>query len=225
MAGTGRIEEGRHPLVCPALPPFDPDGWPEIERAFARAPRLDFSQPWRAEPEPAFRPGRVRIGWRADRFCYLAELEDDALFTSATTRNQPLWELGDVLETFVGAKGSPGYIEYHAAPNGTILQLRWPSREAFLASGGADGLTRFADRDDAATSRVRATGTGWAVYGEIPSGSVPGASGGLAGQVWEVNFGRYDYREEGRPPVLSATSPLARLSFHRRDEWRLVEFR
>jgi hypothetical protein len=45
----------------------------------------------------------------------------------------------------------------------------------------------------------------------------------LAGQIWQISFGRYDYDMSGAP-VLSSTSPITQPSYHRRHEWREIEF-
>lgn len=183
---------------------------------------MDFGQSWLAEPEPGFRTGRVRIGWFADRLCYCGELVDDFPMTRALGRNEPLWQLGDVLELFAGIKGRPAYVEYHTAPNGRILQLLWPDAAALSTVKGDGDLARFMVEDDRAVSWARTVKDGWQVYGELPVASLPGCSAPLAGQTWQVSFGRYDYHEDGSF-TLSSTSPLTVPSYHRRHEWREIE--
>ena len=201
----------------------NPD-WDGLLAAFADAPAWNFAQAWLAVPEPGFRPGSVRLGWCGGRFCYLADLSDDLPVTSASGRNEPLWQLGDVLELFAGVHGQPAYIEYHTAPNGCILQLQWPDSKALASVREISDLARFTVCDDVASSRVRFTPHGWQVYGELPLLSLPGAPAELAGQVWDVSFGRYDSGGPDTPQILSSTSPLTRPSYHRRDEWRRVRF-
>ena len=211
-------------LDCPELGKFDPDDWRQIEAAFAQAPVLEFIQPWRNAKEAGFRPGSVRIGWRGDRLLYHADLTDDSLVSRASGRNQPLWQLGDVLELFAGVSGNTGYIEYHHDPQNHRLQLRFADAAAFSGVKNLDGLLRLALKDDTAVSRTRRTARGWQVYGEIPAASLPGGMGPLKGKTWQINFGRYDYRDAKSEPVLSATSPLTKPSYHRRNEWRLIRF-
>ena len=183
---------------------------------------MDFGQSWLAKAEPGFRPGRVRIGWHNDRFCYFGELVDDFPMNRALGRNEPLWQLGDVLELFAGIKDRPAYVEYHAAPNGRILQLLWPDAAALSTVKDEGDLKRFMVEDDRAVSWARTVEDGWQVYGELPVASLPGCSVPLAGQTWQVSFGRYDYHRDGSF-TLSSTSPLTLPSYHRRQEWREIE--
>jgi hypothetical protein len=154
------------------------------------------------------------------------ELQCANAHTLATERNQPLWQLGDVLELFAGVKGSVPYVEYHAAPNGVILQLLWSDSAALKEFAETGDLAGFALRDDKAFSKVRQKAGSWEVYGELPASSVPGNSGkDLAGEAWEINFGRYEYSDNNETFVLSSTSPLTQPAYHRRQEWRQIVFR
>ncbi len=123
VAASGKLSTV---LEVPETPAFDSADWKSVRAAFRQAPQWKFGQSWVERPSRGFRKGTVRIGWQGDRLFYLADLDDRELFTKATRRNQNLWELGDVLEIFAGVHGNPGYIEYHTAPNGVILQLFWP---------------------------------------------------------------------------------------------------
>lgn len=215
------------PLAVPRLDDFDPGDAKAVRRAFRDAAVLRFGQPWRDAKETGFRGGDVRVGWRGDRFLYLARLSDRHVFTSAAARNQRLWELGDVLEVFAGESGKPGYLEYHTAPNNTVLQLYWPRPGAFHEAARAGGLARFTKVDRDAKTVVRRVRGGWEVYGELPSLSVLGRRGSgapLLGKVWDVNFGRYDYDTDGRTFRLSATAGLTVPSFHRKEEWNRLHF-
>lgn len=197
--------------------------WEEVEAVFAAAPVWEFDQAWLAVREPEFRKATVRMGWHADRFCYFAKLEDHFPTTRARTRNERLWELGDVLELFAGLPGHPAYIEYHAAPNGQVLQLLWPDATALGSVAGLEDLGRFSVTDDRAISRVKIVDGGWQVYGELPSSCLPGAALPLAGTTWQISFGRYDHHADGTF-TLSSTSPLTAPAYHRRHEWREVQF-
>lgn len=206
---------------------MDTYDWEAIERGFREAPALGFDQPWLANQEQGFHEGRVRIGWRADRFLYFAELKDCDVMTRADGRNQHLWMLGDVLELFTGVNGHPSYVEYHTAPNALTLQLRFQSSEAFQKLCEGSSLEAMMVIDDGANVRTRRNGAGWDVYGELPAASVGGGTAhtdSLKGQIWDVSFGRYDYSRDCENPILSTTSPLTKAAFHRRREWRQVEF-
>jgi len=201
--------------------------WNSILRAFRHAPVLKFDQSWREKRERGFRGGKVRIGWRNDRIYYFADLSDREVVTKARKPNDRMWMLGDVLEIFAGVHGRPGYLEYHTAPNGLPLQLFFPDAAALKKTSRPGGLNKLMLRDSAAVVHVRRVRTGWQVLGELPAASVwgrqpPGKS--LAGQVWDVSFGRYDYPSGDGKPILSSTSPLTLPAYHRREEWRQIEF-
>jgi len=214
-------------VPCPEIPPFDTSDWKKIAGAFRHATVWKFDQSWREKRERQFRGGKVRIGWRGDRLLYFADLSDRDVGTKAVKRNDRLWELGDVLEVFAGVRSRPAYIEYHTAPNGLVLQLFFPDARAPQKTGGPEGLGPFLKKDDSAVAAVRRTRTGWQVYGEIPAASVWGckpSTATLEGQVWDLNFGRYDYPAGDGQPILSSTSPLTMAAYHRRHEWRQVRF-
>ncbi|MEX1119789.1 MAG: hypothetical protein WEB60_13460 [Terrimicrobiaceae bacterium] len=215
------------PIPCPQIPGVDTSDWEAIQQGFRKAPALAFRQAWNEKTERGFCKGTVRIGWQKDRFLCFAELEDRDVITRASERNQELWTLGDVLELFTGVHGQPSYIEYHTAPNGLTLQLRFPDSETLKNLGQPGGLKAVMVKDDAALVQTRKTRTGWEIYGEVPAASVwakkpPKAS--LAGQVWDLHFGRYDYSSDKKAPVLSSTAPLTRAAYHRRHEWQRIKF-
>jgi hypothetical protein len=206
-------------MHCPELPDFDPDDPVAVENAFADSPILAFSQSWLPAPEPGFRPGTARIGWRAYRFLVLARLEDDHIFTTATRRNEPLFQLGDTLEIFVALADSPDYLEYHYAPNGTILQLHWPRNARELDVPAAGGLAAFAIEDNTSTHRVRPIPGGWEVLATISLRHLQKSPATLANHSLALNLGRYDHRDAATPPILSATAPLPACNFHARTHW------
>ncbi len=210
-------------MVCPRIPEFDPDSPGSVDAAFARAAVFSFGQSWLANREAAFAPGVVRVGWRADRLCFDAFLEDAVLHTRATRRNEPLFELGDTLEFFAGLEGRPDYLEYHHAPNGMILQLHWPRPARGIDLPAAGGLGAFAIEDDLSVHRASRTPGGWRVTAGVRSTVLTGGAASLEGARIELHFGRYDYSGPDSPPVLSSTAPLPRRCFHDRPNWhRLI---
>jgi hypothetical protein len=209
-------------MDCPHIPEFDPASSQSVEAAFAKAPVLSFSQSWLLKPDAAFASGTVSLGWRADRLVFDARLEDGHLFTRATRRNEPLFQLGDTLEFFAGVTGQESYLEYHYAPNGVILQLLWPryARDIDLATSG--GLAAFAFEENLSDCLVRPMPGGWRVTASIQSRVLLGAGPTLEGARLDLHFGRYDYSGSDTPPVLSSTAPLPRRCFHDRPNWHRI---
>lgn len=202
---------------------FNPAELHPIPEVFPQPSTLAFGQSWLESSARNFPGGTVQLGWQGNRLYYFAQLEDQEVYTTATEQNQRLWELGDVLEIFVGIYGQPGYLEYHTAPNGLTLQLYFADAEALAASSGPEGFKRCVREDPASSSLVFQRANGWEVLGWISAESLglpPGSD--LAGQVLDISFGRYDYSRNEESPVLSSTSDLSKLSFHRRAEWRTV---
>ncbi|MEI6339319.1 MAG: hypothetical protein WCQ57_12175, partial [Verrucomicrobiota bacterium] len=221
LSAAGGSSDDR--TLCPRLAAFDAAKWEEIERAFGDAPVWKMDQAWRDKRERRFRAGKVRIGWRDDRLLCFADLSDRDLITKALKRNEPIWSLGDALEVFAGVNGHPSYIEYHTAPNGVVLQLFWPDSSALKRASEPGGLARFTRIENGTLTKVRPVRSGYQVYMAIPASAVWGRKppkGTLAGQVWDLSFGRYDYTSNEVAHVVSSTSPLTQTALHRRHEWR-----
>ena len=127
-------------LDCRRLPVFDAEKLDTVRAAFATAGGCVMQQAWLAGPEPDFTPAVVRAGWRGNSLLVFAELEDADIFTRATAHNQRMWELGDVLEIFLSAENSAGYVEFHVTPNNLRLQLRFPNPAAVRRGRKKSGL-------------------------------------------------------------------------------------
>jgi hypothetical protein len=209
-------------MDCPELPDFDPIVPAAWDAAFAGSPVLTFNQSWRAERQPGFSAGSVRIGWQRDAFCFDARLEDSCLFTTASQRNDILYLLGDTLEFFAGAAGSPAYVEYHYAPNGVILQLLWPQSARAITLPAAGGLQAFAIEENDSSHSVWPIPGGWRVCAKVRFGPLLNATGTLEGTGIDLHFGRYDSADAVTPAVLSSTASLPRCCFHDRPNWQRV---
>lgn len=73
-------------------------------------------------------------------------------------------------------------------------------------------------------SRCKTTPSGWSVETRIPAAFVDPKGVISASSRWNASFCRYDAWTDGRPPVLSSTTPHSELDFHRRHEWRQLCF-
>jgi hypothetical protein len=176
-----------------------------------------FSQAWLPEPEPGFRPGSARIDWDATSVRIIADLASDKAGSGASADGERLWELGDVLEVFIG-DADGGYREYQIAPNGFMLSLRYPDLSCV---GGVRGGSRrlgefFTERPLEAGATV--TPEGWHAMLVIPR-PLPATTQGKG--CFRLSCCRYDYGTGG-PPVLSSTSPHPVRDFHRPQDWREI---
>jgi hypothetical protein len=195
-------------LRCPRLSRADLDDLDGLRGALASAPAVVLGQAWRAVPDPAFRPGSVRAGWRPDELLVLAELEDDDIFTQADGPRQRFWELGDVFEIFLEPAEAAAYAELHVAPGNRRAALRIPvprpsvEPEALMVEPAFD-------------SRSREEAGRWLVAAAVPFSAI-------GGRPARFSFSRYDYTRGRAEPVHSSTSPHRELDFHRRREWGTV---
>lgn len=202
-AGAGRA------LSVPRLVRFEPGSLDSARRAFAKAPSAALGQGWREAPEPGFRPGAVRVGYREQCLHVLAELEDESVATAAVRAGQRLWELGDVFEIFLETAGAREYHELHVAPGNLRARLRIPLPRP-------DAPPERLMTEPGFHSTVWTGGGGWQVLASIPFAL-------LGGEPARYSFSRYDH-SPGRAPVLSSSSPHAAADFHRREEWGELRF-
>lgn len=212
-------------IICQPLPEFNLKNPAEVCAAFSGAPALPMQQAWRETLEPEFQPGRVKLGWRADRLFVLAELTSKHPASRAVADNEFLWRLGDVFEMFLRDLESELYVEFHVAPNGKRLQLAFPSREA--GSQVETNGTKLEDFMEPSPqfdfAQWQKNGV-WFVCAAVPAAALRLTKHTLAGRTWLASFSRYDYAAAGGEPVLSSTSPHAVAAFHRQEEWARLKF-
>lgn len=209
------------PISLPRLPPVSARRLLENPaELIARGAQLVLGQSWKPAPEADHRPGHVWLAAAHDRLLVMAELPDLGILTSATADHQHLWELGDVFEILIQALPGSGYFEFQIAPNGCLLQLRYPQSGLPLAQG----IEQYVWREpcvDRAVARDEAASV-WRVAAAIPARPLLDWSEGSTGSHWRAAFCRYDYAD-AEHFVLSSTAPLAAPSFHRLDEWNILD--
>jgi hypothetical protein len=216
-------------MIVPALALPQTDSLDDLRAALAGGLRLDFGQGWLAAPQPELRPAHARLGWDPAQKALgvLVELADDDIYTDAKPgiENQRLWRFGDVVELFLRKAGSPAYHEFHVAPGGQILRVRFPSRKAFV------NYARKPVRDELLDPLMLSALPGerllswvgdgvWHAFFQIPLAALSARPPGVE---WQVNVARYDYTRGQEDPVLSATAPLAIRQFHERQYWTTVQ--
>jgi hypothetical protein len=203
-------------ISCPAILEKDlPQAEAMPENLALSAPVL-MQQGWLDAPEPDFLPAEIRVGWTPSRLIVFAEIPDRDIFTQATGPNQKMWELGDVFEMFLKPEDRTDYVELHVTPPNFRLQyqIEAPGKPATELSDGV-----FSSRVKIDTANQK-----WTVYAEVPSTLVSGRDQIASGESWLFSFSRYDASRDGRPPILSSTSPHQALNFHRLHEWGKITF-
>lgn len=202
--------------------------WEARRRRFRGRPKLIFREAWQDQPSPLFSAGQVRLGLVGMSLAVLADLRDREVFNPVRQFNVAPFAHGDTFEIFLQPEGQEAYYELHVTPAGSVNQLRWPRyfRELDVDwTALADPFLPYRVSRWRMRAQARTVAGGWEVYAEIPlrrifEGGVP-----WNGSRLRVNFARYDWTL-GRPqPVLSATAPLTRRDFHRREDWHELELR
>lgn len=168
-------------------------------------------QAWLEAPEADFLAAEIRVGWTPTSLLVRADLPDRDIFTQATESNQRMWELGDVFEIFLQAADRSDYVELHVTPPNLRLQLHFQS--------AGKPATHLDDGAFASRVKIDSENQRWTVHAEIPARLVSGRDSIHAEESWHFSFSRYDASRDGRPPVLSSTSPHQALNFHRIHEW------
>lgn len=210
-------------VVCPLIPPFDPDNWVTIENAFRQTPALTMTQHWQKEPHPHFLPATVNLGHNGSTLLGLARLPDHDIFTRAQADQEMLYLLGDVFEIFLQNTRLKSYTEFHITPNGKRLQLVFPDRARELLK--TNPVDAFIVREPLFDFRVTAELGLWKVWFAIPISTLNIAPGELRQQEIRASFSRYDYSSNAdQAPILSSTSPHAELDYHRLEEWTPLTF-
>ena len=177
---------------------------------------LQFAQAWLQHPESALRPGWVWFFTTPDRFVVLAELHDNDIMTMGRRHNDPLWDLGDVFEIFLRHRLRAEYYEFHTAPNGVTLDMRYPR----LYASRTAGVEQYMLAKPHFTSHVicEPEKGRWRVAAEIPVTNLVPPEFACTESEWQFSFCRYDCGP-ARPPVFSSTSPHTVADFHRAEDW------
>jgi len=218
-------KEQPYQLACGALPKFAWDDWESIAAAFKDAQPTLLQQAWLIQPQPEFRPGRVRTGWTDEALLIYAELDDDDIFNPVTELNAPSFLHGDVFEMFLRPLGQSAYYEFHVTPQNQKLQLRIPSVEEFNAPRGSAGIPpawMISSRVIESRVQICAADSQWRVLAAIPFDMVAEVKKPQPGSQWLFSFSRYDYTRQKPEPILSSSSPHQILSFHRQEEWGVL---
>ena len=194
-------------------------GWQELDRASPRLKAVPFGQSWRANLEPGFQPGEVRVFRSESHLVVLGAMTDAAPANPSRGLNALHFRRGDVFEVFLRPPGGEAYWEIHVTPEGETYQVRIPSAAEFQArrkeAGSIEALIQpyllAAPAARCLARRVDAR-PGWDAAVLFP---LPVESTG----EWRISACRYDHPAGGGEPVLSSISPLSRPDFHHLPDW------
>jgi hypothetical protein len=199
-----------------------------LRGAFAKAPALPLRQK-NARGETGT-TGIVQFGWSDTTVHLLADLDDDHIFTQASRLNDLVWRLGDCLEIFIQSPQTSAYLEFHVAPNNTILQLLYPSPEDFAADRVLPEnkfLDRYTLRERAFISHTWIGPAGearWIVFASIDLRLLDPSLSDPQDLAWPFHIARYDYPRGSKTANLSSTSLFQKADFHAIEEWGALRF-
>lgn len=201
-----------------------PDDLPAIQAGLAHAQMIPMRRDFPGGDPAAEISGTVRTAWSGSTVHFLAELQDDHIFTQAQSFNEPLWCLGDCFEMFLKFPGELPYLEFHVAPNNVVLQLLCPSRaviESCRGQAAEEFIARFSLPRPAFISRTwpKPDERQWTVFASVDLRLLEPSLITLAGRELEFNLGRYDYPADQKDPILSCSSVLRELDFHAASDW------
>ena len=186
---------------------------------FAEIEKISLKQPWLPASESGFKATDVKVAWNPEGLYFFARLQDDDIGSSSTHFNQRLWELGDAFEVFIYLKDSDAYYEFHVSPNNHVMQLRFD-----VSLTPAQRRLQLPDLfmpRQVVWSKVwvEESENHWYVLLIVPASILKSSGIFVAGDTLEFSFSRYDYSHSSEEPVLSSSSDLKKLDFHRREDW------
>jgi len=208
--------------LIPAVPEFALGDWPATADALRRGVKRELGQAWKVSPVAEFQPGQIWMGVVGDDLAVYAVLRDDQPANRAVEWNEPTWMTGDVLEFFFQAEGRDAYFEFHVTPENCRLQLKMPSRAAFLERRGHRHWAIIESLFQS-VARVNADRTEWEVAMRIPLARVLDLPRADGARRFKYCFSRYDYQPGREKPVTSATAKLSGTDFHNMAEWDWAE--
>jgi len=198
-----------------------PTAWKDVEEMLSISPCMELCQSWNPSTIPGFAPAHVFVFWTKENLIVAADLSDEDVFNPVTGFNERAFLYGDVLEVFINPNGSSHYYEIHAAPSGSILQLKFDClwrMQPFERQKKDGELIDF----PRTTVKIEFIEGGWRVLMLIPWKLLDQRP--RLGEVWRISTSRYDYTRGQAKPVLSSTSQLPRPDFHMLDHYNSIRF-
>ncbi|MDQ8194810.1 GDSL-type esterase/lipase family protein [Coraliomargarita sp. SDUM461004] len=189
--------------------------------------KLSFKQTWLEKESEDFRPATVELTPNTAGLDIVVNLEDEDIYSDATELNQKTWELGDVLEIFVGTPGQSAYWELHITPNNQRLQLAWDEHSFKAYRKGTQTFEDFLISDPEfihSEVTVDTENNRWQARVFLPWESI-NLPRNQHQYTLELAFCRYDADHSKEKATLSSTAPLSKASYHRRHEWDTIQLK
>lgn len=172
-------------------------------------------------------PTEVRILWDSQNLYVAFRCTDADIWSYSNEPDAELWR-GDACEFFVKpSRTSLVYYEFVMAPNGTLLDVRNPSRGA----GGAPRFktwpshARVATAVDGTDGNVADADTGYTIEMAIPLKAFAGATPPADGVAWTFGAFRFDYSKLYEDPLLLMSIPESPSGFHYYEGYANLVFR
>jgi hypothetical protein len=163
-------------------------------------------------------PGYAAVYADEEFLTLRAVLRDSDIHSNATAENQPMWELGDVLEFFFWIPPRKDYYETQVSCNGNKLQIHLNEFYIVYDLELKDIISEYG-----MTAKVRRFPTKNFWYGQIkiPLKNIGAKLSELDGM--RFMSGRYNYNRNWEEPELSATCKFEGSSFHSPTEWSILK--
>ena len=195
----------------------------ELPEALSPYAPLSFKQSWRTDLQLDFLPAQVHLGSDLKFLYGYTILHDLKIGNKSTRKGERTWEMGDLFEIFIKREDQSDYWELHVTPENFHLSLHLPPLEQRQEIPIDDQLSLFWQEVPEFQSKVwiEPNLSQWRIAWKIPW-EIFGKEDPRSFQ-WKMAFCRYDYGEEGEPPIHSSTAPLTKLNFHQVQEWQDFE--
>lgn len=197
------------------------------EAVWGRAASLTTFHVYRPKGGVNSSPTEARILWDSENLYVAFICKDADIWSFSDEPDSELWR-GDVGEFFIKPKRDCHvYYEFVAAPNGTLLDLRYASRGA----GGADRFktwsshARVASTVDGTDADATDTDAGYTIEMAIPLAAFHGTTPPADGVVWTFGVFRFDYSKLFEEPLLLMSMPESPRGFHYYEGYADLIFR
>lgn len=160
--------------------------------------------------KPPREPGVAALCREGGMLCVYAAFRDSDIFSDAG-EGERTWMRGDVFELFLQKPGQEGYAEFHTAPTGVLLQLRFPDPASRFVGNYTDKIFNGGLKSEI---EVRREENLWLVKMLLPY------EGGLTGA--KFLFGRYNYTRGVKEPEISSSTAVES-TFHAPAFWHIVK--